>query len=136
VMQYVGDISPVPEDAVPGEIDRTRTTAIVFGGAVQLTSTATLFGHNKPLRGGSSVDHGRVNFGATAELGILGPDLFVTGTGFFLNWPIGEAGPVQLLTTKYLRQRVCKRYPRPDAQLSVTAGARYNIAEDSIEDLS
>ncbi|HEX7515804.1 MAG TPA: TonB-dependent receptor [Chthoniobacterales bacterium] len=130
------EVAPgLPDDAVPGEIDRTRTTADSFGGAVQLTSTATFFGRDNHFVAGGSLDHGRVNFGATSKLGTIGPDLFVTGTGVFLDGASGDAGPVQLRTTNTYAGLYVTDTLDLTAQLSATAGARYNIAEIRLKDL-
>ena len=75
----------------PGSIDRTATNANGYGSSVQATSTAELFGRTNNLVVGASVDRGRVNFKASSELGIIGPDLFVTGTGVIINQPDGPS---------------------------------------------
>lgn len=125
----------LPDDVMTGQIDRTRTEADSFGGVVQLTSTATLFGHDNHFATGVSVDHGCVNFAATSELGLIGPDLFVTGTGVFLDGSSDDAGPVRLRTTNTYTGLYITDTLDVTAQLSVTAGARYNIAEIRLEDL-
>ena len=125
----------LPDDVTTGEIDRTRTTADSFGGVIQLTSTATLFGRGNHFATGVSVDHGRVDFGATSELGIIGPNLFVTGVGVFLDGTSGDAGPVQLRTTNTYAGLYETDTIDLTSQLSVTAGARYNIAEIRLSDL-
>jgi hypothetical protein len=105
-------------DTVPGEIDRTQTTADGFGGAPQLTSTATFFGSNNHFAAGGSLDHGRVDFGATSELGAIDRDLVVTGRGVFFGDASDGAGPVQLLTTNtYAGAYVTDTPGRNDATL-------------------
>ena len=122
-------------NAVAGEIDRTHTTADGFGGAVQLTSTATFFGSNNHFAAGASLDHGRVDFGATSELGAIDRDLVVTGSGVFLDDASDGAGPVQLLTTNTYAGLYVTDTLDVTTQLSVTAGARFNIAQIRLSDL-
>ena len=129
------EVPGLPDGAVPGEIDRTRTNADSFGGTVQFTSTATLFGRSNHFAAGGSLDHGRVNFGATSELGTIGPDLFVTGNGVFLDNTSEDAGPVELRTTNtYVGIYVIDTFDLT-SRIAVTAGARYNIAAIQLHDL-
>jgi iron complex outermembrane receptor protein len=128
------EVPGLPDDVVPGEIDRTRTTADSYGGSVQLTSTATFFGRDNHFAAGGSVDHGRVDFGANSELGTIGPDLFVTGNGVFLG-ESDDGGPVQLRTTNMYAGVYVTDTLDVTTQLSVTAGARFNIAQIRLTDL-
>jgi iron complex outermembrane recepter protein len=125
----------LPDDAVTGQIDRTRTTADSFGGALQLTSAAPVLGRSNHFATGLSLDHGQVNFGATSELGVIGPDLFVTGTGVFLDGVSDDAGPVRLRTTNTYTGVYLTDTLDLTPRLSITAGARYNIAAIRLKDL-
>ena len=94
--------NPVPASILngllPGSVDRTQTRADAFGGSAQLTSTNQVFGRDNHFVVGSSVDHGRVNFQASSELGTIAPDLFITGTGVIISQPEGTIAPVNLNT--------------------------------------
>ena len=76
--------------------------------------TAQLFGLNNNFIVGSSLDRGRVQFKASSELGTIGPDLFVTGTGCH-HCPAGRirrAGQPQ--DREYIFRTVPDRHGRPD----------------------
>jgi iron complex outermembrane receptor protein len=118
----------------PGSIDRTRTKADAFGGTTQLTSTHQLFGHNNHFVVGTSIDRGRVNFGASSELGTIGPDLFVTGTGVIISQPSGEIAPVDLVTTNTYTGLYATNTFDVTPRLSITAGGRFNYATIRLED--
>ena len=60
-----------------GTVDRTSTDARVFGGSLQFTNDAKLFGHGNSFIAGASIDHGRIRFDANSELGYIYPDLSV-----------------------------------------------------------
>src|SRR5207248_26009 len=80
---------PVPDTLSPGaflgEIDRNWTSTASYGGSVQATSATKLFGHDNHLVVGMSIDHGRTQFSGTSELGTVEPNLFVAGTGIFID---------------------------------------------------
>src|SRR5262249_2381971 len=75
----ISTTGPVPDilnGGVPGSIDRTSTAANAFGGSLQATSAAQLFGRRNQFVVGTSLDQGAVGFKASSELGTIGPDLF------------------------------------------------------------
>ncbi len=104
------------------------------GGSTQLTSTHQLFGHNNHFVVGSSVDRGRVNFGASSELGTIGPDLFVTGTGVIITQPSGEIAPVSVATTNTYSGFYATNTFDLTSQLSFTAGGRFNHVSIRLND--
>ncbi len=132
-----GLTGPVPDilnGGTPGTIDRTATAANSFGGSLQAASTARLFGLNNNFVVGSSLDRGRVQFKASSELGTIGPDLFVTGTGVIIAQPDGSVAPANLKTNNtyfglYLTDTVDLT-----SRLSVTAGGRFNLAQIKLDD--
>jgi iron complex outermembrane recepter protein len=130
------DVPPArPPGGAAGEIDRTHTAADSFGAAAQLTSNATFFEHDNHFSAGSSLDYGSVSFTASSELGILRPDLFVDGSGVFLNNVSNGTAPVQLHTTNTYVGLYITDTLDVTTQLSITAGARYNIARIRLNDL-
>ncbi|MBV8839408.1 MAG: TonB-dependent receptor [Alphaproteobacteria bacterium] len=133
----VGGI-PVPASVLngltPGSIDRTGTTADAFGGSAQLTSTNQIFGHDNHLVVGTSVDHGRVNFRATSELGTIGSDLFITGTGVIVAQPDGTIAPVNLNTRNTYSGFYATDTFDVTSRLSLTAGGRFNLVKIDLED--
>ena len=128
---------PVPDilnGATPGSVDRTATAANGYGASGQAASSEKLFGHNNQFVVGASVDRGRVNFQAASELGTIGSDLFVTGTGVIVNQPDGSVAPVNLKTSNtYYGFYVTDTFD-VTPRLSVTAGGRFNLALIRLQD--
>jgi iron complex outermembrane receptor protein len=117
--------------AIAGSIDRTRTNAVTVGGTVQAASSDKLFGRDNQFVIGASLDHGDVRFKASSELGTIGSDLFITGTGVILGDPVA---PVDLNTRNtyygfYLTDTIDLT-----SRLSLTAGGRFNLAQIRLED--
>ena len=81
--------NPFPADAVLGQIDRTTTRSTTTGATLQATNTDQLFGHNNHFMVGASFDSGVTRFRASAELGTIGPNYVVSGSGIFLG-PSGD----------------------------------------------
>src|SRR5262249_56499193 len=75
-----------------------QTSADAYGASAQLTSTSEVWGRQNHFVVGASIDRGRANFQAASELGTVGSDLFVTGTGVIVNQPDGFVAPVNLVT--------------------------------------
>src|SRR5215467_4877537 len=95
---YGGIPTSILNGSLAGSVDRTRTTADAYGASAQLTSTSEVWGRQNHFVVGASVDRGRANFQAASELGTVGSDLFVTGTGVIVNQPDGSVSPVNLNT--------------------------------------
>ena len=120
--------------ATPGSIDRTSTDAQAFGGSLQANSAGKIGDRDNTLVVGASVDRGNVNFSANSELGVINPDLFVTGTGVIVSQPAGDVAPVQLRTTNtYTGVYVTDTIDLTPAW-SVTAGGRFNVAQIRLDD--
>ncbi len=128
--------NPFAGDAVLGQIDRTTTRSVTMGATVQATNKDQLFGHNNQFMMGASFDASSTRFGASAELGTIGPNYVVSGSGIFLG-PSGDPtsiGPVALRTTnRYSGFYASDTFDVTDA-LSLTAGGRYNIAHITLND--
>src|SRR5260370_34669832 len=112
--------------AVLGENDRTTTHSTTTGVSLQATNTDQLFGHNNHLVVGASFDSSVSRFSASAELGTIGPDFVVSGSGIFLGQsgdPI-SIGPVALRTTnQYTGLYALDTFDVTNA-FSITAGRR------------
>jgi iron complex outermembrane recepter protein len=117
--------------AIAGSLDRTRTVAQTIGGTVQAASSDKLFGRDNQFVVGMSLDHGNVRFNASSELGTIGNDLFVTGTGVILG---GEVAPVDLKTRNTYYGFYATDTIDLTSRLSVTAGGRFNLAQIRLED--
>ena len=128
--------NPFPADAILGQIDRTTTRSTTTGGTLQATNTDQLFGHNNQFMVGASIDSGITRFGASAELGTVGSNYVVSGSGMFLG-PSGEPvaiGPVSLrATNRYTGLYASDTFDVTDA-FSITGGGRFNHAQIRLED--
>jgi len=122
--------------AVLGEIDRTWTTTNSFGGSAQAASSEKVFGHTNNFVIGASIDRGLVQFATTSELAtISGVPPNVQGTGLFIDQPSGDVAPVGLgAQTLYTGLYATDTFD-VTSRLSVTAGARFNIAQINLEDV-
>lgn len=129
--------NPFPADAVLGQIDRTTTRSTTTGATLQATNTDQLFGHNNQFMVGTSFDSGVTRFGASAELGTIGPNYVVSGSGIFLG-PSGapiSIGPVSLrATNRYTGLYALDTFDVTDA-FSISGGGRFNYASINLQDL-
>jgi outer membrane receptor protein involved in Fe transport len=128
--------NPFDSNAVLGENDRTTTHSTTTGLSLQATNTDQLFGHNNHFVVGASLDYGVTRFTASAELGTIGPDFVVSGSGIFLGpsgFPI-SIGPVDLrATNQYTGLYALDTFDVTNA-LSITGGGRFNVADIRLED--
>jgi iron complex outermembrane receptor protein len=118
-----------------GEIDRTATDADGLGGSLQWTRTAPVFGHGNHFVSGASLDHGNVNFRASSEIGLIEPNLLVSGGGIIINQPDGTLAPVNLNTTNSYYGLYATDTFDATSRLSVTLSGRYNVAFIRLNDL-
>ena len=128
--------NPFPADAVLGQIDRTTTRSTTTGATLQATNTDELFGHNNQFMVGTSFNSGVTRFGASAELGTIGPNYVVSGSGIFLG-PSGtpiSIGPVSLrATNRYTGIYALDTFDVTNA-FSISGGGRFNYANIVLED--
>ena len=128
--------NPFPADAVLGQIDRTTTRSTTTGATLQATNTDQLFGHNNQFMVGTSFDSGVTRFGASAELGTIGSNYVVNGSGIFLG-PSGtpiSIGPVSLrATNRYTGLYALDTFDVTDA-FSISGGGRFNYASIVLQD--
>ena len=124
-----------------GTIDRTSTNTTTIGGAAQATDGEKVFGHDNRLVVGTSIDHSTVDFRSSSQLGFINPNLFVSvnpdipGDGAIIHTLGGFGyGPVGLnATTTYYGLFATDTFDIT-RQLSVTAGARLNVAKINMAD--
>jgi outer membrane receptor protein involved in Fe transport len=128
--------NPFDPAAVLGERDRTTTQSTTAGLSLQATNTDKLFGHDNSFVVGTSFDSSVTHFTASAELGTIGPDFVVSGSGIFLGqsgFPV-SIGPVALRTTnQYTGLYALDTFDVTNA-FSVTGGGRFNAARITLED--
>jgi outer membrane receptor protein involved in Fe transport len=128
--------NPFDPNATLGENDRTTTHSTTTGFALQATNTDQLFGHNNHFAVGTSFDSSVTRFTASAELGTIGPNFVVSGSGIFLGQsgdPV-SIGPVALRTTnQYSGLYALDTFDVTNA-FSITGGGRFNVANIRLED--
>src|SRR5262249_33592917 len=102
----------------------------------QATNTDELFGHGNRLVVGTSFDASVSQFTASAELGTVGSNYVVTGSGIFLGQS-GEPtsiGPALLRTTnQYTGLYALDTFDVTNA-FSITGGGRFNDARIVLQD--
>ncbi|WP_291688187.1 TonB-dependent receptor [Bradyrhizobium sp.] len=128
--------NPFNPGAVLGESDRTTTHSTTTGLSLQATNTDQLFGHDNHFVVGTSFDSSVTRFTASAELGTIGPNFVVSGSGIFLGQsgdPV-SIGPVALrATSQYTGLYALDTFDVTNA-FSITAGGRFNVANIRLED--
>ena len=128
--------NPFDPSAVLGENDRTTTRSTSTGFSLQATNTDQLFGHNNHFVVGTSFDYSVTHFNASAELGTIGPNYVVSGSGIFLGQSGDPAsdGPVSLRTTnQYTGLYALDTFDVTNA-FSITGGGRFNVANINLQD--
>ncbi len=131
--------NPIPDDIFGdralGSIDRTGQTADSWGTAWQVVNNSTLFNRPNQFLVGASYDEGKVDFGASSELGFFRPRFVVQGGGVFLTAPT-EVEIKQIGTTnEYVGVYFSDTLDLTD-RLSATVGGRWNHARIEIRDQS
>ena len=131
--------APVPY----GTLDRTNTDSVTVGASLQATNDARLFDHGNRFTIGASLDHSWTNFTSSSTLGIINPDLSITtygaipGLGQVIH-TLGNLGFVQVdldAQNTYYGLYLTDTFDIT-SQLSVTAGARLNVAQLHMTDLT
>ena len=134
-----GDPTAIPDifaGAAPlGAIDRTWTRSRAIGATVQANNTARILGFPNRLTFGVSFDQGWTGFSANEEIGVIMPDLSVAGTGHIVEEPASSIASVGVrASNNYLGVYALDSLDVTD-QLTVTAGARFNLARIALYDL-
>jgi len=121
--------------ATLGVIDRTWTRSRTVGGTVQVENTTKILSRPNKFIFGVSYDHGWTNFSAAEEVGVTNPANLVTwGSGIIVNEPQSGVSTVKLnAANSYLGVYALDALDVTD-QLTVTAGARYNLANIGLYD--
>jgi iron complex outermembrane recepter protein len=134
INQNAPTFNTLPPGAALGEIDRNWTASGSYGGTLQATSTGRVLDHDNHLVVGLSIDRGNTQFTAGSELGTIGGDLFVTGTGVFIDQPLAGLTPVSLQAKNSYTGIYATDTVDVTSELSVTAGARFNRAQINLFD--
>ena len=119
-------------DEAIGELDRTSERADSFGGSLQGVEKAKLFGHGNQFLVGGSIDHGRVGYQTSAEIGAFNSPFAITGDGQIIQ--NSDLEPVNITTTNtYYGVFFSDTFDVTD-RLSLTAGGRFNYADIRLKD--
>ncbi|EJN11084.1 outer membrane receptor protein [Bradyrhizobium sp. YR681] len=130
--------NPFAPGTILGEIDRSSIRSTTFGVSGQATNTDQLFGHDNRFVMGTTYDASVTRYNATAEIGAMGENYVVSGSGVFLGATgtpdTGLAGPVSLRTVnQYNGLYAMDTFNVTDA-FAITGGGRFNVARISLED--
>ena len=130
----------LPPGATPGETDFVTTDTHSAGAAVQATVRTALAGHDNQLAAGASVDRSTTDFSAYGQLGVLQPNLAVTGTDIVIDQnesataePPLEAPVAVRATTTYYGVYATDAFDITKA-VTWTLSARFNSAKISLRD--
>lgn len=118
-----------------GVLDRINTDADSFGFGLQAVDKRKIFGHKNQFVVGASFDQGKVSYTTRSELGTIGDNFVITGSGFILAEPDDFAPRNVAVDTRYLGVFVLNALDITD-QLTLTFGGRFNYAKIDLEDLS
>jgi iron complex outermembrane recepter protein len=127
-------IDTLPASAFLGEIDRNWTSTDSFGGTVQATSSSKFFDHDNHFVMGMSLDRGLTQFTGSSQLGTIDQNLFVQGTGVYIDQPADDIAPANLFAKNTYTGLYATDTLDVTDKLSVTAGARFNIAQIDLLD--
>ncbi|WP_456621014.1 MULTISPECIES: TonB-dependent receptor [unclassified Bradyrhizobium] len=129
--------NPFAPGTILGEIDRGSIRSTTFGVSGQATNVDQLLGHDNRFVVGASYDASVTRYNATAEIGTMGENYVVSGSGIFLGptgTPVPVAGPVSLRTVnQYNGLYAMDTFNVTDA-FAVTGGGRFNAARITLED--
>ncbi|UWU67159.1 TonB-dependent receptor [Bradyrhizobium sp. NC92] len=129
--------NPFAPGTILGEIDRGSIRSTTLGVSGQATNTDQLFGHDNRFVIGATYDASVTRYNATAEIGSIGENYVVSGSGVFLGpTPTANpvAGPVSLRTVnQYNGLYAMDTFNVTDA-FAITGGGRFNVARISLED--
>jgi iron complex outermembrane recepter protein len=121
-----------------GENDLEQIATDSFGGTLQVTDTAALFGFGNHFAAGASIDRDSTRFVSEAELGVINARLGVEPSGIFVSTPEntpGSATPVVLEATNRYYGAFATDTLDVTRAVAVTASARYNGADIALNDL-
>ncbi|MCA1549814.1 TonB-dependent receptor [Bradyrhizobium sp. BRP19] len=129
--------NPFAPGTILGAIDRGSIRSTTFGVSGQATNTDQLFGHDNRFVVGATYDASVTRYNASSEIGSMGENYVVSGSGVFLGpTPVADpvAGPVSLRTVnQYNGLYAMDTFNVTDA-FAITGGGRFNAARITLED--
>lgn len=117
-----------------GVLDRIHTDSDSFGFGLQAVDKRDVFGRKNQFVVGTSYDQGNVSYSTSSELGTIGNNFVVTGSGQYLN--DGDFAPRNVaVDTRYFGIYLLDTLDLTD-RLALTFGGRFNHSKIDLEDLT
>jgi iron complex outermembrane recepter protein len=126
--------NPVIPGPALGAIDRTWTKISTLGFTSQLNNTDRILDMPNKFTLGVNLEHGWTGFRANEELGIINPDLTVSGFNYFTNETAAGIAPVNLKVANYYLGGYALDSLDVTDRLTATGGFRYNFASVQMYD--
>jgi iron complex outermembrane recepter protein len=127
-------IDTISPNAFLGEIDRNWTSTNGIGGTTQVASSAKFLDHDNHFVMGASLDYGHTQFTGSSELGTINQDLYVSGVGVYIDQPADDIAPANLHAINTYTGVYATDTIDVTSKLSVTSGARFNVAQINLQD--
>ncbi len=118
-----------------GVVDRISQEAESWGGTVQGVEKSRLFGLKNQFLAGASYDRGSVLFNTRSEIGTIGRNFVVAGSGITISEPDDFAAREVDVTTEYVGL-FFQNVTELTNELTLTVGGRYNYAMVDLVDLN
>ena len=117
-----------------GAIDRTWTKISTVGFTTQLNNTDRILGFANKFTMGLNLEHGFTGFQANQELGVINPDLNVSGINYWTNEPAAGIAPVNVNVANYYLGAYALDSLDLTDRLTVSGGLRFNQAQVNMFD--
>jgi iron complex outermembrane receptor protein len=127
------DIGAGAVDDPLGSIERLNTDSKSWGGVIEGQEKTPLFSRPNLFIAGVSYDHGRSNYSTSSELGTIGPQFVVGGSGITVGGPDELARRDLDSENTYWGLYFSNALDVTD-RLTVTVGGRYNHATIKLQD--
>ncbi len=122
------------DEAPLGVLDRINTDSESYGFSLQAVDKRRIFGRKNQFVIGTSYDQGKVGYTTHSELGTIGDNFVVEGSGEILD--DGDFAPRNVdVDTRYFGVYVLDTLDLTD-RWAVTFGGRFNHAKVDLEDLT
>jgi outer membrane receptor protein involved in Fe transport len=128
------NVSMLGLDEPFGTIDRLNTSSRSWGGVVEAREKAPLLGRPNLFIAGLSYDHGTTNYKTSSELGTIGPQYVVEGSGVFVRDEENEVSPRDLDAENTYWGLYFSDALEVTDRLTVTLGGRFNHARIELTD--
>ena len=117
-----------------GAIDRTWTKISTIGFTTQLNNTDRILGFANKFTMGLNLEHGYTGFQANQELGVINPDLNVSGINYWTNEPAAGIAPINVNAANYYLGAYALDSLDLTDRLTVSGGLRFNQAQVNMFD--